>query len=204
MLADIYNCQPTLAAVRSKIPSSTDKSACFQGVSCVLLDDGLRSEGQIPYNFHDEFLPNPSKRIVRIEALAEDIMQMQSDTTDAYGDNSEESFSMWYNSFQTAIVDALGDPQVVGFKTVMCYRGGLKWTKTAPFPPYQDQLIEEFEEYIETYRRTRSKRLEKRALVNALVQETCARIALSPRPKPLQIHTGFGDADIDLRKSNAA
>lgn len=42
------------------------------GIQCLLLDDGLDSDGIAePFDWHDRFTPAKSKRIVRIEWLAQ-------------------------------------------------------------------------------------------------------------------------------------
>jgi hypothetical protein len=62
-----------LEARRSKAHEKADiRDACFQAarIQCLLLDDGLPGECEsIP--FHDQYAISPSKRIVRIENVAE-------------------------------------------------------------------------------------------------------------------------------------
>ena len=49
---------------------------CFQGVHALLIDDGLASpEKVLPYHWHDRYTKAPSKRIVRIETIAERLME---------------------------------------------------------------------------------------------------------------------------------
>jgi hypothetical protein len=49
---------------------------CFEGVHAILVDDGLADPKTVyPYDSHDEYLEASSKRIVRIEMVAEKLME---------------------------------------------------------------------------------------------------------------------------------
>jgi hypothetical protein len=49
---------------------------CFEGVHSILVDDGLADSKTVyPYDSHDEYLDAPSKRLVRIESVAEKLME---------------------------------------------------------------------------------------------------------------------------------
>lgn len=83
----------------------------FSGIQTILIDDGLRHPGALyPYDWHSQFLKSPAKRIVRIETLAEDILQEQRDR------GGEASI----RALESAIKNAIADKEVVGFKSVSC------------------------------------------------------------------------------------
>ena len=49
---------------------------CLKGTYSILMDDGLGVPSEIhPYPYHDHFTLAPTKRIVRIETLAETLME---------------------------------------------------------------------------------------------------------------------------------
>ena len=49
---------------------------CFEGTETVLIDDGLTHGDSVePYYWHDKYTRSPCKRIVRIEALASDVLE---------------------------------------------------------------------------------------------------------------------------------
>ena len=78
-LADFFGCEADWDIVkvkRGKLPYDDLCRISFErtGIQCLLLDDGLDAGSQkacedIPW--HDQFTTSPSKRIVRIEALAQ-------------------------------------------------------------------------------------------------------------------------------------
>lgn len=51
---------------------------CFEGTHSILMDDGLGGmeghEKVHPYYWHDQFTQGPTKRVVRIETVAESVM----------------------------------------------------------------------------------------------------------------------------------
>lgn len=185
---------------------------CFQGVHALLIDDGLSSpEKVLPYHWHDRYTKAPSKRIVRIETVAERLMESILDES-TIDDLDDASFftNTWITlteEFEKEIIEAVQDPEVAGFKTVICYRSGLDIE-----PDYERAAREvgiSFERYVERCVRKKKYRIERKPLNDYLVLR--ALEVLSERvsyadamSKPLQLHTGLGDNDIDLIKSNPA
>ncbi|KAF2214217.1 hypothetical protein CERZMDRAFT_95489 [Cercospora zeae-maydis SCOH1-5] len=82
------------------------KKKCLAGTQTILMDDGLIGDFH-PYDWHDQFVASPCKRIVRVEAIASEIL---------YGLHKAEKLP---------IVAYLEDDAVVDFKSVICYRTGL-------------------------------------------------------------------------------
>lgn len=185
---------------------------CFEGVHSLLVDDGLSNPDKVyPYNSHDEYLKGPSKRIVRIETVAERLMEriVRDAKDDDLGKTKflPDTWVEFTDEFEREIQEAIKDPEVVGFKTVICYRTGLDIE-----PDYEQAaraVGHPFERYVKNCIRKRNYRIEKKALNDYLVLRTLE--ILSDRlpkgaslSKPLQLHTGLGDNDINLLESNPA
>ncbi|KAH8726608.1 amidohydrolase-domain-containing protein [Phaeosphaeriaceae sp. PMI808] len=183
---------------------------CFEGVHALLVDDGLAEPQKVyPYNSHDEYLQGPSKRIVRIEAVAEKLMERIVQDADEE-DLARTKFlpDIWIeftDEFEREIQDAVQDPGVAGFKTVICYRTGLDIE-----PDYEEAaraVGHPFERYVKACIRKRNYRIERKALNDYLVLRTLEILSdglphSDSLSKPFQLHTGLGDNDINLRESN--
>ena len=136
---------------------------------------------------------------MRIEKIAEEIIdallkQPKIDPEDVFGALRE--------AFEIAIQTAIDDPEVVGFKSVICYRTGLDVLPVVSSSEVRDS----FEDYIAGLLDagiTDFKRLDGSPLNSYLVNKTAQLISLSPKhKKPFQFHTGLGDNDITLTKSS--
>jgi predicted TIM-barrel fold metal-dependent hydrolase len=185
---------------------------CFVGTHALLMDDGLAGPEKVyDYNWHDRCTQAPTKRIVRIETVAEKLMEnLVSDSRESDLDDARYLTDTWVNfteEFEREIQEAIQDPEVAGFKTVVCYRTGLD------VEPDYEQAAQDvgapFERYVERCIRKRKFRIERKALNDYLVLRTLE--ILSERlggpdalSKPLQFHTGLGDNDINLKQSNPA
>ncbi|KAF2001022.1 developmental protein-like protein fluG [Amniculicola lignicola CBS 123094] len=190
---------------------------CFEGMHAVLMDDGLGGPRGVekvhPYHWHDRYFKAPTKRIVRIETVAEKIMEeilggATEDDLDAknYLTDTWLTFS---DEFEREIQEAIQDYDVAGFKTVICYRTGLDIE-----PDYEQaarEVGDPFERYVERCVRKRKYRIERKAFNDYLVLRTLEilseRLPLNSKEvlsKPLQLHTGLGDNDISLLQSNPA
>lgn len=185
---------------------------CFQGTHALLMDDGIAGPEKVyGYSWHDRCAKAPTKRIVRIETVAEALMEsITSDAKDSDLKRAKFFTDTWLTfteEYEREIQDAIQDPDVAGFKTVICYRTGLD------IEPDYEQAAREvghpFERYVERCIRKRKYRIERKALNDYLVLRTLE--ILSERlshpdalSKPFQLHTGLGDNDISLRQSNPA
>lgn len=185
---------------------------CFEGVTALLIDDGLAGPGKVhPYDWHDRYTDAPSKRIVRVETVAERLMEaiVRDADEDDLGKTHfyTETWTTFMDDFERKILEAIDDPEVVGFKSVICYRTGLdveedyeRAAKAVGYP---------FERYVKSCVRKRSFRIERKALNDYLVLRTLEILSdglarSDDFSKPLQLHTGLGDNDIDLSLSNPA
>ncbi|KAI0729116.1 amidohydrolase-domain-containing protein [Fomitopsis betulina] len=169
-------------------------------IQCILIDDGLGVRDMVnDYKWHDRYTGSPTKRIVRIEVVAQDILKILIDEQVAQGPLAP--VTLW-NLFAPKLAAELSacaaDPEVVAFKSVACYRTGLDISVTQEFPDLEVGIVQ----LALRYETTRAMRLSEKA-INDFVVTTALRIA-GERGKPVQFHTGLGDNDITLSKSTPA
>ncbi|GAO18813.1 uncharacterized protein UV8b_05925 [Ustilaginoidea virens] len=176
--------------------------ACLSGIQCVLVDDGLDNEEAVEsYSYFDRFTPSPSKRIVRIEQVAACIF----DKACLAHDSAASAFQSAISSLETVIQDAIADHEVVGFKSVICYRTGLD------IAPKEEELgaREAFAHIYAGRRRegaSRFARIQHRPLNELIVHRLAQLIRDSSarHKKPVQFHTGLGDNDLTLTRASPA
>ena len=90
---------------------------CLLGTHSILVDDGLGSIDTIqPYDYHDAFTLAHSRRILRIETLAEGIMAsvLRGAKPDAfdYEDFMPNAWKLFTENFEAQINSAIDDPDV--------------------------------------------------------------------------------------------
>lgn len=188
---------------------------CFHGTQTILIDDGLDTDANIqPYNWHDQYTRSPCKRIVRIEAVATDILSklhQEAKLPVGVAIADEEACRLaWLNFialFEQAMISALVDDQVCGFKSVICYRTGLNILPRRNADITEDGFQSFYLHFLPVSANTNF-RIESKGMNDALVISTCKLISAHHRQtrlaKPFQFHTGLGDNDIDLLDSNPA
>ncbi|KAF3914591.1 hypothetical protein ABW21_db0208256 [Orbilia brochopaga] len=165
--------------------------ACFNGLQTILLDDGLRCPAGTKdhdVTWHNQFLKSHAKRIVRLETLAEDLI------------GTNYLFESWQKNFGRAVRDAIKNPDIVAFKTVICYRGGLRMNSV-------EELIQRDASYsyASLMESNSSRRIEGPLVelaITIFAKEMTKHVAKGHRAKPLQFHTGFGDTDLRLESSD--
>lgn len=204
-LAKVLGCgltwESVVAAIeQQRIESFEDWTAqCLAGIETILVDDGLDTEDDSQdYSWHDDYTRSKCKRIVRVEKVAADIIKRlgaSSDATSQVGDEAD-AFDQWLSELSKNIEDAMEDPEVAGFKSVVCYRTGLDISV-----PDLDAARRAFGVIIGNI--SDFERLQQVHL-NNLVVHTTARVIQdhNGRKKPIQFHTGLGDNDIALSKSS--
>ncbi|KAF8246037.1 glutamine synthetase/guanido kinase [Wilcoxina mikolae CBS 423.85] len=205
MLAQKLGCAPTWEDVK-RVRETREgwKEECFGGIQCVLMDDGFDRHGSVAAEKHDEYTRDGVRRIVRIETLAEDIMEglineeVASERTLDLGEMS----STWKERVTEGLLKEYQDENVVGFKSVVCYRTGLDVRVTGQFDSSM-QGFKEFERWVQEAR-DGNYRLEYACLNDWVVQTACQLISDNGGKKSLQFHTGLGDNDINLVKANPA
>ena len=188
-LSEVLKCEPNWETVKGalrmkrKEPGNAWARKCFQGIETVLMDDGLDPSSVFPYDWHDQLTRSKCKRIVRIEKVAENIMTDQLEQYRGRAPRKHiEIREQIMSRFTAAIEEAISDPEVAGFKSVICYRVGLK------IPAFNDDAsvvplsVEDLERL--------SRRLEDERLNPDLVHLTAKVIERSGSKKPFQFHTG--------------
>lgn len=208
-LAHVLDCAQTweavVAAIEQRRLEDYDDwiSECLDGIETILVDDGLDApDDAYDYEWHNSFTRSGCKRIARIETVAGRIIQKHASEFKE-GDNSEDVFDRAIEEFDTEIRGALADPEVVGFKSVICYRTGLD------IPAVVDLTVAKasFDEIVTDYAGPAElARIQHPGLNDLLVHRAAALISEMParERKPLQFHTGLGDNDLTLAKSSPA
>lgn len=196
-LSKLYGCEPTWESIqRYRIAAGFDKytDICFKaaGIECILMDDLLVSTGKvaIPYNWHDKLTTSKTRRIVRVESLAEKIAERM--------ENAD--LRIFVQSYLKSLIESARDPDVVGFKSAICYRTGLDIAVT--IKERLDSRVEYFLDYITNGKTTGDWRLASKPL-NDMVTNLAVQIS-GQYGKPIQFHTGLGDNDIRLVNANPA
>ncbi|KAK2615713.1 hypothetical protein N8I77_002448 [Diaporthe amygdali] len=208
-LAHVLDCAQTweavVAAIEQRRLEDYDDwiSECLDGIETILVDDGLdATDDAYDYDWHNAFTRSGCKRIVRIETVAGRIIHKHA-ANFKEGDSSEDLFDLAIEEFDAEIKNALEDPEVVSFKSVICYRTGLD------IPAVVDLTIAKasFDEIVTDYAGPAElARIQHPGLNDLLVHRAAALISEMPgrERKPLQFHTGLGDNDITLTKSSPA
>ncbi|RYP31945.1 hypothetical protein DL767_005486 [Monosporascus sp. MG133] len=207
-LAQILGCEETWEAVVSSIerkrietPDAWTKR-CLEGIETILIDDGLDGAEKVEsYSWHGAFTKSKCKRIVRIEALAEDIIWRHC----GLSESGELLSKRIFYEFEREIQRSIADPDIVGFKSIICYRGGLDF-----FLLVEDmetsELAKDIDEIANRHRSGEGpfERLQHPRLNGFFVYLTAKIIRDKSTfyKKPIQFHTGLGDNDITLTKSS--
>jgi hypothetical protein len=202
-LSEVLGCEATWDAVVQAIyvekakPDDVWAKRCMEGIETILVDDGLDGkEEAFDYAWHDRLTRSKCKRIVRIEKVAEEIidelLKRSSTTADAL-------FTALIGSFDEEIQKAIADPEVVGFKSVICYRTGLNIPPLLPDGEVKSRFVEHISKLQATGAKS-FKRIDGQPLNAFLVHRTAYFI--QGHKKPFQFHTGLGDNDITLTRSS--
>ena len=202
-LSNVLGCEPTWQKVQEAIgtrrlePNDAWSKECFAGIETALIDDGLDPSNVHPYAWHDRLTRSKCKRIVRIERVAEGIIDKQLNLyRKGESCSLEESQLRIIDGFISAIEEAIASPNVAGFKSVICYRTGLN------IPAFEEAHAKKLKLVLEDRKTATFPRLEDVHLGPFFLHLTAQAIERKNSKKPLQFHTGLGDNDIDLVLSN--
>ncbi|KAL2061283.1 hypothetical protein VTL71DRAFT_7556 [Oculimacula yallundae] len=206
-LSAVLGCPPTWDDVQKAIdienakPHHAWQKRCLEGIETILVDDGLDGKDEVyDYAWHDKLTRSECKKIVRIEKVAEEIINELFKNLEL---TPEDVLGGVLEAFEMVIKDALADPEVVGFKSVICYRTGLAIPTHMSMTEVEDTFVDHITQLRED-RITHFTRIDDLPLNFYLVNKTAQLIAKSPGPykKPFQFHTGLGDNDITLTTSS--
>nr|WP_211176228.1 amidohydrolase family protein [Brasilonema sp. UFV-L1] len=182
-IATLLNCEAQeemILARRDSLGLEQLTQLCFSAANleAIYLDDGLQTDSILPLSWHEKFVC--VKRILRLEELAEQLIP-QSD-----------SFETFLEKFNSEI-----DPPPVGviaFKSIVCYRTGLD-IQPVPLAAAACRFYD-----MKQQLDYQSIRLTDKVLIDFLLQQ--ALLVAAKHRLPVQLHTGFGDPDLDLRFAN--
>ncbi|KAL3427894.1 glutamine synthetase [Phlyctema vagabunda] len=207
-LSEILACPATWNDVLKAIEMEKSKPGdiwakrCLEGIETILVDDGLDGAHEVfDYKWHDRLTRSACKRIVRIEKVAEEILNARLELSQA----PDEVVHRFLEDFNEAITKSISDTEVVGFKSVICYRTGLDIPSQPSRDEFKTALLDTLQ--VQKSEGIRGfKRLDFLPLNAYLVHETAALIRETHADfkKPLQFHTGLGDNDITLNRSSPA
>ncbi|XP_027933918.1 protein fluG-like [Vigna unguiculata] len=190
-VAELYGTEVSLQSVEeyrkvSGIESITSTCLKTAKFSAILIDDGIEMDKRNEIQWLKNFTPLVG-RILRTERVAEQILEQ--------GLSNGSSWTI--DSFTEAYVSKLRSvaKEIYALKSIVAYYGGLeinlKVTKTEAEESLRQVLINATKPIYLLFHRN---------LVDYLFLQSL-EIALS-YDLPMQIHTGFGDRLLDLRKSN--
>ncbi|WP_242046277.1 MULTISPECIES: amidohydrolase family protein [Calothrix] len=182
-IAALLECDATesaIAARRDSLGLEKLTQLYFQAANleAIYLDDGLETESILPISWHEKLIS--VRRILRLEVLAEQLIPQS------------EDFASFLARFHSEI-----DPPpsgVIGFKSIVCYRTGLNVQ-----PVTFEVAASRFDE-IKRQLNNQPLRLVDKPLIDFLLQQ--ALLIAAKYRLPVQLHTGFGDPDLDLRLAN--
>jgi hypothetical protein len=193
-LAELLDCEPTpdsVLAARDRLTGRDDparRSAWAKllirdaNISTMLIDYGFRGPENYGPDEMSDLLPCRSEPILRLETLAQGLI-LKHDTLDQVLDAYR------------AEVEGARAAGYVALKTIIAYRTGLpvrEWTRT--------DVEEAFKPLKEQARRSGAIRLASQPINDTLLL-TALSVA-QHQEMPVQFHTGYGDADVDLLLAN--
>ena len=227
-LAEFFDCPETLQDVKAARYEWVRRDyhglikKCFEGTHAIMMDDGLAPEIIYPFKWHEQFVPKVS-RIVRIEQLAAQLMEQVAISSgflrpgmdaDWEKDQTEACLTRFNTNFRNQIRTLANDPQVRGFKSVVCYRTGLDvgLESRKSFRPKQSltesTLLSAFHNFLQGAVRENNYRIESKEINDYLVIAVCEVLSKLVEAQgeglPFQFHTGLGDPDINLVNANPA
>ncbi|KAL1988672.1 hypothetical protein VTN96DRAFT_8372 [Rasamsonia emersonii] len=212
-LASLFGCDADWTSIKAVRERWVQKDytglvkKCLEGTHALLLDDLLAAADVETYTWHDQFTASKTKRIVRIEAVAAQILALLQQARPNDTLKTIDNFRTFRDTFKQRIQEAIDDPEVAGFKSVVCYRTGLD--VNVPTSASADTFASDVaESFARTVQKGAPYRIADKPLNDWLVIFTLgllreAKQSLKPA-KPLQFHTGLGDSDINLVFANPA
>ncbi|MBD2679919.1 MULTISPECIES: amidohydrolase family protein [Nostoc] len=182
-IAALLECEAQEAAILARreslgLENLTQLYFRAANLQAIYLDDGLQPENILPISWHERFIS--VQRILRLEVLAEQLIPQI------------EDFDTFLQTFNSQL-----DPppnEVVAFKSIVCYRTGLDIQAVA-----MDVAATNFYR-IKQQLQKQPLRLVNKPLIDFLLEQ--ALLIAAKYRLPVQLHTGYGDRDLDLRLAN--
>ncbi|MBK8047536.1 MAG: amidohydrolase family protein [Anaerolineales bacterium] len=185
-LAEWLSCAPTVEAIlaaRAVIPEDEYARALLRdaNIAVLLCDYGYGGNEALDHAGMSGILSIPIYRILRLERVAEELLLVH------------DTFAEFVDAYDQVLADARRQG-VVAFKSIIAYRTGL-----AIDSPNPTAAEAGFGIVRATVRETGRIRLANKYLCDFIVHRG---LAVQLQALPFQFHTGFGDADADLRTAN--
>ncbi|XAR69160.1 Glutamate--ammonia ligase [Bertholletia excelsa] len=188
-LAELYGSEFSLNGIeeyRRRHGLESISSKCFKAarIAAILIDDGIESDKKHEIDWHKNLAPVVG-RILRIERLAEKIL-----------DEGRPDGSTWtLDTFTEAFLSKLKSVanKIVGLKSIAAYRSGLDINTNVLKEEAQEGLFEVLHAGNPVH-------ITNKSFIDYIFTQSM-EVALQ-YDLPMQIHTGFGDRDLDLRLSN--
>ncbi|XP_019461605.1 PREDICTED: protein fluG [Lupinus angustifolius] len=161
-------------------------STCFKAarISTILIDDGLKLDKMHHIEWHKSFTPFVG-RILRIERVAEQILD------EDFPDGSPWTLDSFTKAFVSKLKSVAGE--IFALKSIAAYRSGLEINTNVAKKDAEEGLTQVLAAGKPVH--IANKNLIDYILLQSLeVAQSC--------DLPVQIHTGFGDKDLDMRLSN--
>jgi uncharacterized protein len=175
---------PTAAAVLqhrlARGPEWGRETMARSGLTALLVDTGYPPDA-MPLDEMRRLAPCAVHEIFRVETCAERLFR------------EVRSWKEFQEGFRIELQRAA--PRAVAFKSIIAYRSGLavrRWTESEAADAYRQAL--------DRVQRGGPARLTDKPLLDALFEATVEVCVETGRP--LQVHAGFGDPDIDLLQAN--
>lgn len=186
-IARELDCEPDEATVLARRNAIDPQDYARHGfrataIGMMLVDTGFASPDSFTLDEQAHALDIPQREIVRLETLAEGLVQSFLAPED------------WFVAVRAALESAV-DRGAVGLKTICAYRASLRLKKPDP-----DELARAFDDLKQQAGDGKPPRLSGNPLCHALLFEAaaeCVRLDI-----PLQVHCGFGDPDEDLAETS--
>jgi uncharacterized protein len=187
-LAALYDCAPdpeSVLAARSALDPATLLARCTRdvGLTALLTDTGYRAMDSYSVAELNGLLPPGccALPLLRLETLLEDLLA------------TAASFGALEEAFTAALADLRGSGYV-GVKTIVAYRAGLALER-----PNRQAALAAYPA-LRAAARAGTLRLAAKTVLDYFL--ALAFAAAAPQHFPIQVHTGFGDADLDLLLAN--
>lgn len=155
------------------------------GLGGQIIDTGYRSTDIASPAAMSEMVGVPTWEIVRLESVAEEVAA-SGVTAEAYP-----------AAFKGALAQRVAGAGVVGFKTVLAYRGGFQ---IDPSPPADEAVVAAAGGWLREIGQGGAARVTDQTLLRFGIWAS-AEIGRA-RGLPLQFHVGYGDTDLTLHQTN--
>jgi len=186
-LATLLGCAPTTEAVLATRGNESADALARRllgeaNIAVLLVDHGYRTDETVPPSDMATLLPCRVLPILRLETLAQELIVRH------------ETFDAMLDAYFATVEGARADG-FVGLKSIIAYRTGLAVQMTS-----RAEAAAAFGPVKELARRDGRLRLASKSLNDYLLLR--ALDIAERHAMPVQIHTGFGDSDLDLRETN--